>query len=175
MQERGEAVALVVLVIAAHMRGGVVDHPGIGGDDKDEFGLGLLHAVDKPFFLSRSENEQSGVGADKAPVFNDPEINRAFVYAPLGIETEEELLGLWEAIDRGELLTKGFNCCFPSIHDPEQAPPGRCVATIHRMAPYNLKDGVEKYYKYSFRLDFLKPCARADIPYFRDIHKPNLK
>ncbi|GAI58263.1 unnamed protein product, partial [marine sediment metagenome] len=76
----------------------------------------------------------------------DPEMNKSFMYV-LGYETPEDLINDYDAFERGELTEKvNFYCCFPSVHDPEQAPPGRCVATIHRMAPYNLKDGVEKYY-----------------------------
>jgi phytoene dehydrogenase-like protein len=88
---------------------------------------------------------------EKAPSFTDPEINNACVYAPVGIETEEELLALWDAISRGELWTRGFNACFPSVHDPTQAPPGRHTGMVSQMAPYKLNEGTEKYYNIKFK------------------------
>jgi phytoene dehydrogenase-like protein len=98
---------------------------------------------------------------DQAPAFLDPEINHACVYAPVGIETHEELLGFWEAIARGEVMTKGFNCCFPSIHDPTQAPPGRHTGLISQMAPYNLNEGPEKYYSYRFKEELGRQCLET--------------
>lgn len=69
---------------------------------------------------------------------NNPEINQAFVYV-LGYETPEDFINHYEAIGRGELGDKiGFNCCFPSVHDPSQAPPGKCTGLLSQMAPYQL-------------------------------------
>ena len=93
---------------------------------------------------------------DRAPVFNDPEINSAFIYAPVGIETEEELIGLWDAMSKGELWTIGFNCCFPTVHDPSQAPVGRHTGLISQMAPYELQGGVEKYYSFEFKKELVE-------------------
>lgn len=90
---------------------------------------------------------------EKPPSFNDPEINNAFVYAPVGIETEEELLGLWDSMAKGELWTKGFNCCFPTLHDPLQSFDGKHTAVISQMAPYDLIEGKEKYYSFTFKQD----------------------
>jgi phytoene dehydrogenase-like protein len=98
---------------------------------------------------------------DKAPAFLDSDVNNACVYAPVGTETYEELLGLWDAISRGELMTKGFNCCFPSVHDPSQAPKGRHTGLISQMAPYNLKEGPEKYYNYKFKEEMARRCLET--------------
>lgn len=83
---------------------------------------------------------------------SDPEINKAFIYV-LGYETPEELIDDYEAIYRGELRDKAcFNCCFPSVHDPSQAPPGRHTGLLSRFAPYRLKEGgAERWYSLQFK------------------------
>jgi phytoene dehydrogenase-like protein len=71
----------------------------------------------------------------------NPEINQAFVHV-LGFETAEDLMKEYDAIYRGEVTaTGGFNCCFPSVHDPYQAPAGKATGILSRMTPYDLKDG----------------------------------
>ena len=92
---------------------------------------------------------------EEAPNFtaaaSDPEINKALVYI-LGYETQADLINHLAAIDKGELSTKpGFNCCFPSIHDPLQAPAPRCSGLISEEAPYKYKEGPEKMLKYRFK------------------------
>jgi len=68
----------------------------------------------------------------------DPELNRGLVYV-LGYENTEDLLNHWQGIERGRLDEKaGFHCSFPSVHDPSQAPPGKCTGLISQMAPYAL-------------------------------------
>ncbi|MBC7337627.1 MAG: hypothetical protein H5U01_15355, partial [Clostridia bacterium] len=77
---------------------------------------------------------------------NNPELNEAFIYL-VGYESEAELIEHWNAIRRGELIAGGFNCCFPTVHDPSQAPKGRHTGLLSQHAPYNLKDGGgEKWY-----------------------------
>lgn len=82
----------------------------------------------------------------------DPEINQAFIYL-LGYETDEDLIADYEAIERGEVRDKAsFNCCFPTVHDPSQAPPGRHTGLLSRLAPYRLADGgPEKYYRMPYK------------------------
>ena len=63
MQERGKAVAFIIFVVAADVRASVIDHPWVRRNDKNKFGVGLLHAFDKPFLLCRSKDEQIRVGA----------------------------------------------------------------------------------------------------------------
>lgn len=69
-----------------------------------------------------------------------PDLNEALITV-LGYETEESLVRHFDAIHKGELYPGGFNCSFPSIHDPKQAPPGRHTGLISLHAPYNLTDG----------------------------------
>jgi phytoene dehydrogenase-like protein len=72
---------------------------------------------------------------------SDPQINKAFIYL-LGYESSGDLINHWEAMRTGQMTANpGFNACFPSVHDPYQAPPGRCSGLISQMAPYDLKDG----------------------------------
>jgi len=99
---------------------------------------------------------------EEAPDFkvaaSDPEINKAFVYL-LGYETSEELKKHWEAMRRGELLENaGFNCCFPSVHDPYQAPPGKASGLISQMAPYKLKEGAERWLNLKFKEEQAERC-----------------
>ncbi len=111
---------------------------------------------------------------DNPPSFADPEINTAFVYAPLGIETEEDLLGLWEALSRGELWTKGFNCCFPTVHDPVQSFDGKHTGLISQMAPYELNEGTEKYYSLAFKQEIAARCFETLKKYAPNVNKDNI-
>jgi phytoene dehydrogenase-like protein len=112
---------------------------------------------------------------DKAPLFKDPSINNACVYAPVGIETEEELLSLWGSITtKGELVTKGFNACFPSAHDPSQAPVGRHTGLISQMAPYHLKEGSQKYYNYLFKEEIAERCLETLRKYTVNLNGENI-
>lgn len=78
---------------------------------------------------------------------NNPDLQRAFIYF-VGCETEEELIRHWDAVKRGELTAGGFNCCFPSVHDPGQAPPGRHTGLLSQHAPYDLRQGgAEGWYR----------------------------
>lgn len=83
---------------------------------------------------------------------SDPEISKAFIYV-LGYETADELMEDYEAIYRGEIRDKAcFNCCFPSLHDPSQAPPGRHTGLLSRFTPYKLKEGgAERWYDMKFK------------------------
>lgn len=88
----------------------------------------------------------------------DPGMNQAFMYI-LGYETTEELIADWDAIDRGELREKpNIYACFPSVHDASMAPPGRCVAYINQMTPYELKEGAERWLDYGFRQEHAEKC-----------------
>ena len=86
----------------------------------------------------------------EAPQFtalsNDPELAQSLIYV-VGYESEQDLVDHFEASKRGELHDGGFNCCFPSIHDPIRMHrrPESGVKHIGLIslecAPYNLKDG----------------------------------
>ena len=83
---------------------------------------------------------------------SDPEINKSFLYV-LGHESMADLKGHWEAMRKGELPENaGYNCCFPSVHDPFQAPPGRATGLISQMAPFDRNDGgSERWLKHDVR------------------------
>ncbi len=111
---------------------------------------------------------------EKPPAFNDPEINNAFVYAPVGIETQEDLLGLWDTVAKGEVLTKGFNCCFPTVHDPVQSFNGKHTGVISQIAPYDLKCGVEQYYDFGFKQELAERCLETLRKYAPNINRDNV-
>lgn len=74
-----------------------------------------------------------------------PEINRSFIYV-LGYETPEDFLNHYKAVEKGELGDKiGFNCCFPTVHDPTQAPKGRATGLLSAIAPYDLNGDSENW------------------------------
>ena len=83
---------------------------------------------------------------------SNPEINKAFIYL-LGYENSGDLINHWEAMRTGQMpASPGFNACFPSVHDPYQAPPGKCSGLISQMAPFDLKDGgSEKWLNLKFK------------------------
>jgi len=82
-----------------------------------------------------------------AAASRNPDINEAFIIV-LGYESQADLIKHYDAIHAGDLYASGFNCCFPSIHDPKQAPQGRHTALISLHAPYNLKDGgAQQWYR----------------------------
>jgi phytoene dehydrogenase-like protein len=78
----------------------------------------------------------------------NPDVNKAFVYV-LGYDTDEDVIDHYDAIFAGELLADaGFNACFPSVHDPYQAPPGKASGLLSEHAPYKLYDGgAEAWYR----------------------------
>jgi phytoene dehydrogenase-like protein len=95
------------------------------------------------------------------PVFKvaeaDPEINNAFLYV-LGYENMADLKGHWEAMRTGGMPENaGYNCCFPSVHDPFQAPFGRATGLISQMAPFDRDDGgSERWLKHEVREETAK-------------------
>lgn len=71
----------------------------------------------------------------------EPDLDRAFIYV-LGYESLADLTGHWDAMAGGVLPAgAGYNCCFPSVHDPCQAPPGKASGLISQMAPFDLSEG----------------------------------
>ena len=83
---------------------------------------------------------------------SNPDANKAFVYV-LGYESLDDLKNHWEAMGTGELSANdGYNCCFPSVHDPYQAPAGKASGLLSQMAPFNLKEGgSERWLNRKFR------------------------
>jgi len=89
---------------------------------------------------------------------SNPDIDKAFIYL-LGCETSEELKKQWDAIRKGELLDpSAFNCCFPSIHDPSQAPSGRHTGLVSQMAPYRLNGSPNTWLNIKFKEEQAARC-----------------
>lgn len=73
-------------------------------------------------------------------------IDNALMYV-VGYETPEDVIEHWAAIEKGELPSKvGFNCCFPTVHDPSQAPSGRHTGVISEMVPFSLNGDAQQWY-----------------------------
>ncbi|MEE9401067.1 MAG: FAD-dependent oxidoreductase, partial [Dehalococcoidia bacterium] len=89
---------------------------------------------------------------EELPAFAaDQDIDKGLMYI-LGYETPDDLINHWQEIDRGELSSSvRFNAAFPTMHDPSQAPRGRHTASMYEMAPFNLKDGAEKWWDHKLR------------------------
>lgn len=112
---------------------------------------------------------------DFACASSNPEVNQSFVYV-LGYETDEELIEDYEAIYRGELRSKAcFNCCFPSVHDPSQAPPGRHTGLLSRFAPYNLRDGgAGRWYNLKFKEEVVEQYMATLQKYAPNMNKDTI-
>jgi len=76
----------------------------------------------------------------------NPELANSLMYV-VGYESEDDLVKHFKASQKGLLHDGGFNCCFPSLHDPIRVHrhPSSEVKHIGLMsmecAPYDLKDG----------------------------------
>lgn len=111
---------------------------------------------------------------DKAPAFIDSKIDGAFIYAPVGIENQEELLELWKALGNGELWARGFNCCFPTIHDPLQSFDGKHTCVISQMAPYELKGGKDAYYSFTYKKEVAEQLLESLRRYAPNVNNENV-
>jgi phytoene dehydrogenase-like protein len=87
---------------------------------------------------------------------SDPQINNSFIYL-IGYENLAGLKRHWDEMKEGKMPDDaGFNASFPSVHDPYQAPPGKCAGLISQMATYDLKDGGhEKWLNMKFREEYM--------------------
>jgi len=103
---------------------------------------------------------------------SNPDIDKALVYI-LGYEKLDDLIGYLDALYAGEIPKQmGFNCCFPSNHDPNLAPPGRCVSLISAMMPYRLKEGgPEQWYNLKFKEGLADKCLGVLERYAPNITK----
>ncbi len=115
---------------------------------------------------------------DAVPQFtaasSDPMMNEAFIYV-VGYETEDDFVNHWEAVKRGELLQAGFNCSFPSVLDPKEAPLGKHTGLISELAPYRLKDGgAERWYDYRFKQGHARQCLDTLRRYAPNITDENI-
>ncbi len=108
---------------------------------------------------------QTQLALQEAPAFaaaaSDSEINQAFIYV-LGYETMEEVIADLDGVYRGELSDRVcFNCCFPTVHDPSQAPPGKHTGILSRHAPYRLWGEAERWYNYQFKQELVEQGRAA--------------
>jgi len=110
-----------------------------------------------------------------AAAASNPDVNNAFIYV-LGYESLADLKGHWDAMNEGNVtLDSGFNCSFPSIHDPYQAPPGRASGVISQMAVYDLKDGgSEKWLNIKFREEAVERLLKTLEKYAPNMTRDNV-
>jgi phytoene dehydrogenase-like protein len=106
---------------------------------------------------------------------SDPQINKAFIYL-LGYESLADLKNHWEAMRTGQMTASpGYNACFPSVHDPYQAPPGKCAGLLSQMAPFDLKDGgSEKWLNRKFREEWTENRIALLAEYAPNVTKENV-
>ncbi len=116
---------------------------------------------------------------DEPPAFkaaeSNPDINNALIYI-MGYESMAELKDHYDLMAKGEMPEKAaFNCCFPSIHDAFQAPPGRASGLISELACFDLKDGgSEKWLDRPFRKEFIKRQVATLKDYITNINEDTL-
>lgn len=95
----------------------------------------------------------------------NPELANSLIYV-VGYESEHDLIDHLEASKRGELYDGGFNCCFPSLHDPMRVN-RQANSTIKHIglismesAPYNLADGGPEQWN-RVRRDYAERCKKT--------------
>ncbi len=86
------------------------------------------------------------------PAFRtEQDISNGFMYI-LGYETPDDLINHFNNIREGKLSANvGCDAVFPTMHDPSQAPQGKHTASMFEHAPFDLKDGAEKWWDRSLR------------------------
>ena len=105
---------------------------------------------------------------------SDPELDKAFIYI-LGVDREEQVIAEFEALYKGELLEKPiFHASFPSLHDPSQAPAGRCSGLITRLVPYHLPSGKDTWYKMSFQETQAEKCLATLNQYASNMNEDTI-
>jgi phytoene dehydrogenase-like protein len=81
----------------------------------------------------------------------NPDVAQAFIHV-LGYETSDDFVKHQADISNGVFdENAGFNCSFPTIHDPSQAPKGKHTGIISCMAPFDINEGVDNWMKYKFK------------------------
>jgi len=113
---------------------------------------------------------------NEAPNFtassNNPDVNKAMICI-VGYDSEKDLVNHWEAIRKGELARPAFNTCFPTVHDPSQAPPGKHTGLLTEFAPYELKKGgAEAWHK--IRKEHAEQCIEFLSKYAPNMDKKNI-
>jgi phytoene dehydrogenase-like protein len=116
---------------------------------------------------------QLQMALDEPPDFkaaeNNPDVNKAFMYI-LGYDNIDILTDQWDALAEGKMTENaGCNICFPSVHDPYQAPSGKANAAMSQMAPYDLDGGKDKW----LNIKYKKEIAEKQITLLQK-YAPNL-
>jgi phytoene dehydrogenase-like protein len=103
---------------------------------------------------------------------SDPELNNALIYV-VGYDSEDDLVNHFEEIRKGKLIGGGFNCCFPTVHDPLRAPAGKHIGLISQEAPYNLSDGGPQAW-YNARIEQAERCKSVLERYAPNVTAENI-
>ncbi|MBI5446484.1 MAG: NAD(P)/FAD-dependent oxidoreductase [Deltaproteobacteria bacterium] len=102
----------------------------------------------------------------------NPDINDAMICIA-GYDSEDDLVNHWEAIRRGELAKPAFNACFPTIHDPSQAPPNKHTGLLTCFAPYELKNGGAQAW-YQMRKEYAQQSIDVLTKYAPNINQDSI-
>ncbi len=106
---------------------------------------------------------------------DDPDVAKAFIHV-VGYETADDFVKQQEKIAAGEFDDSlGFNCCFPTLHDPSQGPDGKHTGSISCMAPFNLKEGKEKWLRYKFKEEKARMLIKKLTGYAPNINEDTVR
>ncbi|MDJ0830576.1 MAG: NAD(P)/FAD-dependent oxidoreductase [Desulfobacterales bacterium] len=97
-----------------------------------------------------------------------PDVAESFIHL-FGFESYQELIDHYDAVRKGALMDTGFNACFPTLHDPLQAPTGKHTGLISYHAPYNLADGGAEQW-YNIRDEVADQCLKKLSVYVTNVH-----
>lgn len=108
----------------------------------------------------------------------DPQLAESLIYV-VGYESEQDLVDHFEASKRGKLHDGGFNCCFPSIHDPIRVHRHPSSEVKHiglismECAPYQLADGGPEQWN-RVRRDYAERCKATLAKYAPNMTADNI-
>jgi phytoene dehydrogenase-like protein len=103
---------------------------------------------------------------------SNPDVNKALIVIA-GYDSEEDLVNHWETIRKGELAKPAFSACFPTVHDPTQAPPGKHTGLLTEFAPYELKEGGPQAW-HKIRKGRAEQCIEVLSKYAPNLNKQNI-
>ncbi len=108
--------------------------------------------------------------APRFAVSDGPGADRALVTL-LGYDSSADVVAEQDAVRSGRLdQAVRLACCFPSTHDPTQAPAGRHTGICTRIAPHRLSEGgAEGWYQLALKEQLAAECLDA-----LSTHAPNL-
>ncbi|MEM4450528.1 MAG: NAD(P)/FAD-dependent oxidoreductase [Nitrososphaerota archaeon] len=109
----------------------------------------------------------------------NPELDNSLIYV-IGYESEQDLVNHFEASKRGELYDGGFNCCFPSVHDPTRVMLRRADSEVKHIglismecAPYSLKEGGPLAW-YKVRRTYAERCLKTLQRYVTNLNEDTI-